>query len=330
MDVCERIVRYVIAKCKDRKQRRQQNSGTSAVTCRLLNADPDVEQHGQRDTCIAVALKTIPTSLFAVDCDRSRLTSMAPVGISGDMPCRKIVSVMSLPCIFVENTDGCSVNTKASEHSTAHVYDHLDRFQSKHSRQPCMYHNELLWGLDIAKGRNRAKREKANKKATSPGDVGLSIVTSNWHATSACDDNRGSNGESGCRQNLGLRTVESLKPSSIPQIAISAVDDRHVAPADKTATVIVHQAAVSVDDDGVTKDEARRGVNDSDQQSIYQTPVGQLANGTLDDRVNHCYVTSTLDRGGAVTISQGLVRSTSSASHGETRKSSLHNHAYVI
>ena len=330
MDVCERIVRYVIAKCKDRKQRRQQNSGTSAVTCRLINADPDVEQQcGQvtRDTCIAVALKTIPTSLFAVDCDRRRLTSIAPVNVGGDMPCRKIVSVMSLPCIFVENTYSCSVNTKASERSAAHMYEHLDRFQSKHSRQPCMYHDELLWSFDIATGqRKHATREESNKIAT---PLGENSVTSNFHATSACYDSGGSNEESGCRKQLEIR--ESLKHSSIPRIAITSIDDRQVAPVDKTATVIVHQAAMSVDDDDVTKDKARRGVSESDQRSRYQTAVvGQLANGTRDVPANHCYVTSTLDRGGAVPISQGLVRSTSSASDGEKRQSSLHNHAYVV
>ena len=322
MDLCERIVRYVIAKCKDRKQRRQQNSGTSAVTCRLINADPDVEQqHGQvtRDTCIAVALRTIPTSLFAVDCDRRRLTSIAPVNVGGDMPCRKIVSVMSLPCIFVENTDSCSVNAKASEQSAAHMYGHFDRFQSRHSRQPCMYHDELLWSYDIAAGRKHATREESNRNST---PVGENIVTSN------CYDSGGSNEESGCRKQLEIR--ESLKHSSIPHIAITSIDDRQVAPADKTATVIVHQAAVSVDADDVTKDKARRGVSDSDQRSRYQIAVGQLPNGTLGDPMNHCYITSTLDRDGAVPNSQGLVRSTSSASDGETRQSSLHNHAYVV
>ena len=327
MDLCERIVRYVIAKCKDRKQRRQQNSGTSAVTCRLINADPGVEQHGQvtRDTCIAVALRTIPTSLFAVDCDRRRLTSIAPVNVSGDMPCRKIVSVMSLPCIFVENTDSCSVNAKASKQSAAHVYGHFDRFQSKHSRQPCMYHDELLWSFDIATGRKHATREESNKNAT---PVGENIVTSNCHATSPCYDSGGSNGESGCRKQLEIR--ESLNHSSIPHIAITTIDDRQVAPADKTATVIVHQAAVSVDDDDFTKDKARRGVSDSDQRSICQIAVGQLPNGTMGDPINHCYITSTMDRDGAVPNSQGLVRSTSSASDSETRHISLHNHAYVV
>lgn len=339
-DVCEKIVRYVIAKYKDRKHRRQ-STGTSAVTCRLIDGDPEGARPGHlsRDTSIAAALKTIPTSLFSVDCDRRQLTSLAPINISGDTKCRKIVSVMSAPCICIESADNCCEDS--AKQAPVSQYHQVERFPSRHHRQPCMYHDKLFWSFDVASGREHVAREEPAQKNTEPssGKVGVSPV--NWQAISRCDAG------SGCKRGLGNNSgvAGDRSPSKrcvITHIAIIPPDDRQMVPAKKTAMVIVHQAAVSADDGDVTNDGdvikndtvEPRAVNDSDQLSDSRTAihditsVGPVTDCTLAGLVDSCHVTSQLDNDYALTLP--ALSDVTTTLREDCRRSSVHNHTFII
>ena len=353
-DVCEKIVRYVIAKYKDRKQRRQ-GSVASAVTSRLIDVEPEPEPepdrpgHLSRDTSIAAALKNIPSSLFAVDCDRRQPTSLAPVNVSGDPTCRKIVSVMSAPCICME-TANCG-KVMSADQSVFSPYHEVQRFPSRHRRQPCMYHDKLFWSFEIASGRDQLTRVEATHRDRVVTSEKAGSNPGHWQTISACDGASGRKSEA--RNNSAVaRDSAPLMQSAIPHIAVTPTDDRQVAPDKKTAMVTVHQAAVSVDDCDVTDlclspDIGEQFVSDSEHSDRAATSPDLAAVGVSTD----CTPASPADTGDvmsqrnyddAVTLPPlsdvtttlnditTTLRDVTNTSRDENRTGYLHNHVYII